>query len=200
MSRGCAGASSSGYSLMELMLVLGIVATVSGAAAPGLLATIDDSRTLGAARYLSAKLQRVRMEAVLRSSNAGLRFSTGAAGYAYAVYADGNGNGVRSADISLGVDPELLPLERLPDLFRGVDFGVLPGLPAVEPSSPPPGNDPIKIGSSDILSFTPLGTSTSGSLYIRGARGSQYVIRVFGDSAKTRLLKFDSRAGRWSPL
>ena len=157
-------------------------------------------RTFGAVRYLSAKLRRIRMEAVLRSSNAGLQVTADPAGYAYDAYVDGNGNGIRSADIARGIDRELMPLERLPHLFRGVDFGLAPGLPAIDPSGPAPGSDPIKIGSSNILSFTALGTSTAGSLYVRGARGSQYVIRVFGDSAKVRALKFDSRSRRWSPL
>src|SRR5476649_1275014 len=105
------------------MFVTSIMATVSAVAVPGILATIDDSRTIGAVRYLSTTLQRVRMEAVVRSSSAGLRFVSSSGGYAYGVYVDGNGNGIRTADIKRGIDRELMPLERLPDLFRGVDFG-----------------------------------------------------------------------------
>ncbi len=200
MDRTDSGASPFGFSLIELLFVTATIATLSAVAVPGILATIDDVRTIGAVRYLSTKLQRVRMQAVVRSSNAGLRFVSSAGGYTYTVYVDGNANGVRTADITRGIDRELMPLERLPDLFRGVDFGLVPGLPPVDPGSPAPGSDPIKIGSTDILSFSAIGTSTPGSLYIRGPRGVQYVIRVFGDSAKTRILRFDPRARRWSPL
>lgn len=200
------GASSSshhgrlGYSLVELVFVLGLMAMMSAVAVAGVLTAIDDSRAIAAVRYLSSKLQRARMEAVMRSCSTGLRFVSGAGGYAYGMYLDGNGNGVRTADIGRGVDRELMPPERLPDLFRGVDFGVIPDLPPVEPGTPPPGSDPIKTGSSDILSFSSIGTATSGSLYIRGSHGAQYVIRVLGDTARTRVLRFDSRARRWGPL
>ena len=189
-----------GYSLVELMFATALVATMSALTVPGVLATIDDMRTIGAARYMSARLQRARMEAVARSASVALRFVQTPDGYGYAVYVDGNGNGVRTSDIQRGLDREVMPLERLPDLFRGVDFGVLPGLPPVESGSSPPGTDPIKLGTSNILTFSAIGTSSSGSLYIRGQKGAQYVLRVFGETGRTHVLKFDPGARRWNPL
>ena len=46
---------------------------------------------------------------------------------------------------------------------------------------------------------TPFGTATSGSLYILGPGHAQYAIRVFGETAKVRILRFDVRSGRWLP-
>ena len=118
------------------------------------------------------------MEAVARSSDVALRFVQTADGYAYGVYVDGNGNGVRTADIQRGIDQQLMPLERLPGLFSGVDFGVLPGVPAVDSGSPPPGTDPIKLGSSNILTFTSIGTSSSRAAFTswdEGARSTWFV-------------------------
>jgi len=194
------GASPVGYSLVELMFATALVATMSALTVPGILATIDDMRTVGAVRYVSARLQRARMEAVARSASVALRFVQTPDGYAYAVYVDGNGNGVRTPDIQRGIDREVMPLERLPDLFRGVDFGVLPGLPPVDSGSSPPGTDPITLGPSNILTFSAMGTSSSGSLYIRGPKGAQYVLRVFGETGRTHVLKFDPGARRWNPL
>ena len=77
---------------------------------------------------------------------------------------------------------------------------MLPGLPSVEPGGEPPGVDPVKLGAANILTFTPAGTSSSGSLYILGRKGTQYVIRIFGASGKTRVLKFDRRVRHWKPL
>ena len=187
-----------GYSLVELMVVAGLIATATAVAVPQVLSSLDESRTRGAARYIAARFQRARMEAVMRSVHVGLKFTVVAGRYAYAAYVDGNGNGVRTADIGSGADPLLMPAERLRDNFGNVEFGTLPGLPAIDPGSAAPGADPIRLGASDIASFTPIGTSTSGTVYIRGER-AQYAVRIFGDTAKTRVLKFDVRNGRWVP-
>jgi len=189
-----------GFSLVELLVVAGLIATTGAMAVPHLLVAMEDTHTSGAARYVSAQLQRARMEALGRSTHVALRFSQTGSGYSYAVYVDGNGNGVRSADINQGIDRQLGAQERLPDQFEGVDFGLLPGLPPVEPGGAAPGTDPIKLGSSEILSFSATGTSSSGSLYIRGRESAQYVVRVFGDTARIRILRFDAQAGRWMPL
>ena len=199
MFRDRPGASPFGYSLIELACAMAIAGALSGLALPGLLANIDDLRAIGAARYLTTRLQRARTEAVARSSDVALQFISTAGGYAYGVYVDGNGNGVRTAEIQQGIDRELVPPERLPALFSGVDFGVLPGLPAVDSGGTPPGTDPIKLGASNILTFSPIGTASSGSLYILGRRGAQYVVRVSGETGRTRVLKFDPAAGRWNP-
>ena len=189
-----------GYSLIELTIVVGLVATLSAITAPPLLTNLDDFRTAGAVRHMSARLQAARMEAVLRSADVALRFTAVPGGYTYTVFQDGNGNGVRTRDIQRGTDRQIQAPERLRDQFPGVDFGTLPGLPPIDPAGSPPGDDPIRLGSSDILTFSALGTSSSGSLYIRGPHTAQYAIRILGESGKTRLLKFDSRARQWKPL
>lgn len=200
MRYGVPSTSPIGYSLVELMFAVALVVTMSALSVPGVLAAIDDMRTAGAVRYMSARLQRARMEAVARSASVALRFIHTPDGYAYNVYVDGNGNGVRTLDIQRGIDREVMPLERLGASFSGVDFGVAPGLPSVDSGGSPPGTDPIKLGSSDILTFTAIGTSSSGSLYIRGQKGAQYVLRVFGETGRTHGLKFDPASQRWKPL
>ena len=188
-----------GYSLLELMFVMGLTATISGIAVPQILAGLDDYRATGAARYLSTRLQRARMEAVMRSTEVGVRFTETPTGYTFAVYADGNRNGIRAAEIASGTDPMVMASEQLTDNFRGVEFGTLPALPAVDPGGVPPGGDPIRLGTANMATFTPLGTSSSGSLYVRSQR-TQLVVRIFAVTGKTRVLKFDIRTRQWKPL
>ena len=188
-----------GYSLIELLFVLAAAATASGIAIPPLLTALDDYRTAGAVRYISTRIQRTRIEAVSRSTNAAMQFVQSGGGFSYGTYIDGNGDGVRTQDITNGVDRPLGPAERIPDNFSGVDFGVLPGLPAVEPGAAPPGTDPIRLGSSNLLSYSPTGTSSSGSVYVLGRSQAQYVIRVLGDTGRTRVLRFDQRTRLWTP-
>jgi hypothetical protein len=90
--------------------------------------------------------------------------------------------------------------ERLSDKFPGVDSGTLPGLPAVDASTTAPGDDPVRLGSSNMAVFTPGGTATAGSLYILGPHGLQYVVRILGETGRTRILRFNVRAERWEPL
>ena len=187
------------FSFLEIMFVLGTAATVSGVAVPETLATLDDSRAAAAARYVSARLQRTRMDAVSRNSSAALRFTLLPDHYDFTAYVDGNCNGVLARDIQAGVDRVLQPADRLGDHFAGVEFGATPGLPPVDSSSAAPGSDPIRLGSSDMVTFTSTGTATSGSLYIRGRRGTQYVVRVYGETGKTRILKFNPGSGQWMP-
>ena len=191
---------AAGYSLIELVFALGLMVTLAGIAIPQILAALDDFQAYGAVRYMSGRLHQARMTAVTRSVNTAMRFRSTERSYAYAGYLDGNRNGVRGVDISDGVDPEIQREERLSDLFHGVDFGAVPGLPSVEPGSPPPGADPIRFGSSNMAVFSALGTSTPGSLYIRGRRDAQYAVRLFGQTGKIRVLKFNPRTRVWKPL
>jgi type II secretory pathway pseudopilin PulG len=189
-----------GYCLIEVVAALGVAATVSVAAVPQILASVDDSRARGAARYLSTRLQQARMEAVTRSRHVAVRFTAAGSSYSYAVYQDGNGNGVLTRDIQHGVDTEVHAAERLSDQFAGVDFGALPGLPAADAGGTAPGADPIRVGAANMVSFTSAGTSSTGTLYILGKRNAEYALVIFGETGKVRLLKWNAVTGQWGPL
>jgi hypothetical protein len=189
-----------GYSLLELMMVVTLGVTLSGAAVPEFLIALDDTRASGATYHISGRLQRARMEAVSRSAMVGMKFTKSAAGYSYAVYLDGNRNGVLSRDIQSGIDPLIVAAERLPDQFPGIEFGAIPGLPPVDPGGTAPGTDPIRLGTADMASFSASGTSSSGTVYIRSRRDAQYAVRIFGETGKTRMLKYDARTRLWKQL
>jgi type II secretory pathway pseudopilin PulG len=192
--------SQHGHTLIEILFVTGLITTIAAIATPAMLVQVDESRTLGAVRYMSTRLHQTRMEAVARSANTAMRFVPVGESYGYAVYVDGNGDGVRTRDIQRGMDRLIHEQEILPNQFQGVDFGALPGLPAVDPPAPPPGTDPIRLGAANMVTFTAMGTSTAGSLYLRGRRDTQYVIRIFGDTGKIRTLQFDPKTRTWKPL
>ena len=189
-----------GYSLLELVFAVGVGITTSAVAVPQLFAGLDDVRASGAARYVSARLQRARMEAVMRSTNVAIQFTDTGNGYEYAVYLDGNGNGVLTKDIESGVDRRISEVESLRSQFTGVDFGAVGGLPPVDPGGTAPGADPIRLGAGSLASFSPIGSSSSGTVYIRGRGDSQYAVRIFGETGKTRMMKFNRQTRRWSQL
>jgi len=184
------------FSLVELMFALGVVATLSSAALPRLWSSVDEFRAGGAARYVVTRLQHARVRAVARSRDTALRITHDARGFIVSVYEDGNRNGVLTRDIEEGTDRAVGPAERLNDLFPGVDFGALAAIPGAEGSSPP-GDDPIRLGAVNGVTFTPGGTATSGSLYLRGRGASQYVVRIYGETGRTRILRYSSSTRTW---
>ena len=186
--------------LGEVAVMLGVIATATATTLPNLTAGLDDARVAGAARYLSARLADSRMDAVQRGRKVALRFALVNGQYTYTVYADGNGNGVLSADIQRGIDPVLRGPERLSDNFRNVEFGTQPGLPSIEASEAAPGADPIKLGTGNSVSFNSLGGATSGTIYLTGRSRAQYAVRVFGATGKIRVYRYESRTSKWAPL
>lgn len=123
----------------------------------------------------------------MRSTHVALLFDEDAPEVSFQMFADGNGNGVRSADITAGIDRPLDTAIHLSDLFPGVAIAV----------SGSAGTDPVRLGSTSLLSFTPLGTSTAGSIYVRGRDGSQFVIRVLGTTGRARIQRYIEHLRTW---
>lgn len=184
----------SGYTLVELLLVIAMFSTLAGLAMPLWASTTDHLQVSAAARHLSGRIAQARLDAVRRSSVVGFQFQPGAPDYQYTLLLDGNGNGLRSADVTAGVDSPLGQPERLADAFRDVQFGLIPGLPDLNGSTG--STNGVRIGATSFLSLTPAGTATGGTLYVRG-RHAQFAVRVLGATGRTRVFVFDRGAGQW---
>jgi hypothetical protein len=185
-----------GVSLIELLFAVSILITLAIIALPQLLSGLDDVRAGMAGRYVAHRMGLARLEAVKRSTSVGFRFESTGDGYRYACYVDGNGNGVRTADIRSGADPMLGEAERIEDRFAGVRFELGDGIPDVD-GTVAGGARAVRFGSAGILTFTPLGTASSGTVYIRSRTGAQFAVRVLGGTARTRVLHFDTGTRKW---
>jgi type II secretory pathway pseudopilin PulG len=187
------------YSVLELLVCLALALVVCGSAAPVLIASRDGVRAIGATDFLVAQLHAARMEALKRQSHVALRFETDGDDYLLAVYVDGNGNGIRASDIIAGIDSLLRPRERLDQQFAGVGFGFEDGVPDVDGTDALDNRDPIRVGRSRMLSFSPTGTSSTGTVYLHGRGRRQLAVRVLGGTGRIRSLTFDFGAQRWQP-
>jgi prepilin-type N-terminal cleavage/methylation domain-containing protein len=185
-----------GYSLLEMLMAITLMVIVGGVAIPLAHSSVDRSRAAGAARYVAGRMTLARFEAVRRSAHVAIRFEARADGYLLQTYVDGNRNGVRMTDIVRGIDVPIAANEQLANHFTGVEFGIQPGVTGVDPG-PFNTSDPIQIGSSNLLSFSPAGSSTSGTLFIRTLRGRQFAVRVLGATGRTRILEFNVGARTW---
>jgi prepilin-type N-terminal cleavage/methylation domain-containing protein len=183
-------ARASGFTFLELLCVMALVVIIAGAAVPQILTSLDRSRGLIAARYLGSRLALARTQAVTRNASVALRFERGPKGISIAVYQDGNRNGVRTADIERQIDRRIEAPMRLFEQFPGVDIALGPDMPA---------EDPVQLGRTDILSFSPSGTATSGTIYVRSRDGTQWSVRVLGVTGRTRVLRYERRIRDWVP-
>ena len=166
------------------MFVTAVAGILAAAAVPQLQTTIERTRTSSAARYLAGRLAFARTQAVARSANVALMLTPAGDTSTLAIYVDGNGNGVRVREAG-GVDRLLSPPVRFSTMF-----------PHVTVSTQDPA-DPPAAAATALMSFTPLGTASSGTLYLRGRDGSQYAVRVLGATGRTRVLRFDGATRAW---
>ena len=188
-----------GYSLVELLIVLAVTVTVLAMAVPVLDRAADTADAAAAARYLSGIVARARFDAARQQRARAVRFSRGAP-VSFVVVADGDGDGVNSADVDAGVDPVVRPADRLDAHFPRARFGVAGGMPAIDESHwLSSSDDPIRLGSGDQLTLGPLGTGTSGTVYIASRAGAQFAVRIAGVTGRARVLRYDSGPRLWRP-
>lgn len=170
------------------MLAAAVAAVVAAAAVPISLRMVERQRAWSAARYLAGKAADARIQAVRRGANVAIRFETSGDDVTFSVAVDGNRNGVRVQEIETNVDPLIEAPSRLGDRFPGVRIAI---------GDEAGGGDPVRFGAGGLLSFTPLGTSSSGTVYVRGQDGSQFAVRVLGATGRTRVLQYQPSSGQW---
>lgn len=190
-----ASRSGRGFTLIEMLFAVAIASALMLVTLPATARALDEIRAASAARYLAGRLMALRLEAVRQSRAAGLRFRSSSSDYLYAPFVDGNGNGLRTAEMDAGVDRQIGPWERLGDKFPGVRFGLRNGLPDAD-GSPNTGEDGVRIGTARFLTFGVDGSATPGTLYIDG-RGGQYAVRVLGTTGRARVLACDEGLLTW---
>ncbi len=190
-----------GFTLIELLTVLAVAGLLLSLGLPPLIHITQRVRLRLAAGEMVGVLRRTRLRAVRENAHVAVRFIDDGEGIGWALYADGDGDGVRTRDIRRGVDPQL----EAPRPLRRFDGSVRPGFPPGplphDPSDPRRTlhrrDDPLRFGNSDLVSFSPLGTSTSGTLYLTTGGRWTAAIRVYGASGKVTVLLHDAETGVW---
>ena len=189
--------TSAGFSLLELTIASAIVSLSAVMSAPVLAGAADAGRAREAAQFLAAQCRAARMEAISRNATSSLVFDVVTARWRFRRCVDGNGNGMRRADITSGRDTCAASME-VSEQFSGVRVEVPAGLP--DPDSGPSTNGAVRFGSSDIASFSPVGTASAGTVYLRSERGAQYAVRVAGTTGRVRVLRFEMVSRTWTEI
>lgn len=194
---------SSGFSILEVLAVVAVLGLAAVLTLPGLLEWSAQQRVDSAAAEVVGALRLARTYAMRHSTKVALKFhleptDRGITRVTYALYRDGNGDGVRTRDLERGIDPRVTPRRQLATLGGRVRFG----FPARASLTDPAGrrirrlDDPIRFNRSDLASFGPLGTATPGSLYVTdGSRLA--VVRVLNRTGRVRVLRWNPIDGTW---
>ena len=186
-----------GAALIDVIFTAGLIALVSSIAIPVLQASRPYDQARSAGRFLATRLQQARTEALRRNASVAVRFDPDDTDR-FGVYVDGDGDGVLESDITRGVDRPLLAEARFSDYAEGIAFRI--NQDVLEPETGTAlaaGADPLRIGRSTLVSFSALGSATSGTLYLAATTGPQMAVRIFGATSRVRLLRYDRTTRQW---
>jgi prepilin-type N-terminal cleavage/methylation domain-containing protein len=190
-----------GLSLIELLATMALLGIAVLMTIPTVASMRSEGRTAAAAREMAMTFHALRWRAVAQNRHHGLFFDSLEEGWAWFVVRDGNGNGLRTSEVRSGTDETLSGPHRMEDRMLGVGLG-FPGDSAIPRIPPRRGviedlEDPVKFGRSNLVSFSPLGSSSSGTLYVSDRSNKLYGVVLFGPTARIRVWRFDVRERRW---
>ena len=187
-----------GYTLLDTICAAALCTIMGAIAVPVIGGTLDRERTIIGTQFLAGQLQRARLEALKRARTVAVHLVVVDERTSIQLFADGDGDGVRQYDVDHGIDPALAPQEFLDDRARGVSLRINQAVMDIGGGGVlAPGDDPLRIGNTSLLAFSPLGSATGGTLYVAGHRGLQMAIRVFGATGRVRVMTFDAQARQW---
>lgn len=169
----------SGFSTMELIIVVAILGTLAAIAIPGFAVWLPDSRLKGAARDLYSNIQLAKLMAVRQNADCAIVFDPGVSPGRYFVCSGPGADGTWNGPPALGGDDVVEKTVDLSDYGSNVDFGSGNATDDIPGSGAPPADSITYSTPTDIALFTPRGTvinpGVSGSyVYLTNSKGSSY--------------------------
>lgn len=191
-----------GFSVLEMMVCTAVIVSIVAMSLPSVFDWSSGLRVELAAGEMTGVLHRARIFSAQYNAKVAVKFRTEPGGVVtHALYRDGDGDGVRNADIEAGVDPEVRPPRRLAHLGRRIRFGFPSGRAPRDPGDPRRRlerlQDPIRFNRSDLASFNPRGTATPGTIYLTDGRRHLAAVRVNNRSGKIKVLHYDQDTEIW---
>lgn len=184
-----------GYSLIEILIVIAIIGLILGITIPNFTTMRRRMALRAAAAELRSVFYLVRMRAIARGVNTGVKFVMEDGVWQFATYEDGDRDGVRNDDIKKGTDPMVAKPRVVFSQSQIVTIG-LPGYSFKDPDGDTV-KSPVTFNQTSLCSFSPIGEATPGSIYITDNDGEVWCVRVYGATAKIRALRYDRTKKRW---
>ena len=184
-----------GHTLLEVLVVLAILGVFSLVAGYAADSGMRQASLIAGTSELRSVFHEVRMLAVARDRNLGIKFREGGGTWSWSVYEDRDGDGVRNDDINKKVDRKI----RGPHRFN--HSPTIIGVPPYDVQDPlKPGallasRQAVRFGTSTLCSFSRQGEATNGSVVITdGVRAR--IIRVHGTTGRIDVYRWDGKKWR----
>jgi type IV fimbrial biogenesis protein FimT len=190
--------NQSGYSLLELLTAVAIIGMIAAVAVPAFGTIRRRAALRAAAGELRAIFHLARSRAISRQVNCGVKFALAGGEWQYTLYDDGDGDGVRNDDITRGVDRRASESRPALRESRAVTIGLI-DRSIVDPDGErmAPDASPVRFNRSSICSFSPFGESTPGTIYLTDRSDQLYAVRVYGNTASIRTLRYEVKSQKW---
>ena len=185
---------SRGFSLLELLIVLGIFGVMAAISIPSVGALLAQLSIQAASSHVATVFNSARARAVFHGVDVGIRWTAVDGDLQFAVYEDGNGNGVLSEDIRKGTDRLVEGPYSMHGRYPHIEFRFLEGFIGLDPGGNPVGDlaDPIRFGRSNICTFSATGHSSPGSVYLSDGKRRQALVRISPSTSRIQVYE-------WSP-
>lgn len=189
----------SGYTLIELSAVAAIIGTIVLVTVPSFRTMQKRAAVRAAAQEIRSAFHAARSQAIAKGRSTALRFHDDGLTWYWILYEDGDWDGVRNADIQAGIDRKVGGPNRILSDERRIRIA-MPGFPLPDPDTQKPlGQDasPVRFGTSKLCSFSPRGSSSSGTIFLTDGHQLTAAVRVFGPTARIRTMIYDPSLGTW---
>jgi type II secretory pathway pseudopilin PulG len=185
--------------LPEAVTTLAILGMLLCIVLPALDRMLRRAALRGAAAAVIDVLRVTQEDARLLARDRGVKFEQTGGEWRYAVYEDGNGDGVRNKDIASGVDRLIEGPRALFPRKAFAQVGLAPALPDPDTGKPMPSGAPaVQFNSSTICSFAPTGDATPGSVYLTNGRADEAaMVRSSGSNGALRILYYGVEGVGW---
>ena len=178
-----------------MVVVLAVLGIVVQTVAPAFVRWRQARRLEAAAEELVLYAVGLRAAAASAGASRGIAIDSVAGSIAWTPIADGDGDGLRRADMRAGRDVALGPSRNLRSNYPGVLAGLPDGVRTPAGGMPP--SDGVAFGRGDLLSLSADGTATSGSLYLQNQFGDAVAVRIYGATARFSLWRRRHSDGIW---
>ncbi len=194
---GASSATARGFSLLEVLATVSLMGLLSVVGIGSVSRLAAQSSTRALAQVVRGLVNESATRAVAGRAYVGIVFERDERGATAQLVEDGDWDGVTHEDMARGADRALGARTYLKEgrAYLGLPSGV-----TTDPTGARiPDDDPVRFGRGDILSFSPAGTSTPGSLYLRNTSGDEaWAFRVTGLDGRIRCYRWWRR--RWSEV
>jgi len=182
------GELEKGFTLVEAMAGLIIMSVMFLISVSAIGRIKEESASSSLVSTFQAITSEARGRAISENVCYGISFFEAGKRVSARLYRDGDGDGITRDDIRRGRDRAVSMAEPLANEGSTI---ALPACVKVDPAGKPlRGQDAVRFGNGDILTFTPRATATPGTLYINeGVSDNGWAVRVAGIDGRIRIYR-----------